>query len=127
MIAAAKLAMNLSLPFDVEGKNEILDPEKCEHWMRRLYEKAIGNFYRFHLNPNNWKVITGKSINWKINNATDGIKEILPSMKTILFWIIKINLRGSLLIQNSLVYFIKVVGIERSHLNLDTYINFMPT
>ncbi len=82
MIAAAKLAMNLSLPFDIEGKNEILDPEKCEHWMRRLYEKAIGNFYRFHLNPNNWKVMTGKPMNWKINNATDGIKDILPSMKT---------------------------------------------
>ena len=47
MIAAAKLAMNLSLPFDIEGKNEILDPEKCEHWMRRLYEKAIGNFIVF--------------------------------------------------------------------------------
>ena len=82
MIAAAKLAMNLSLPFDIEEKNEILDPEQCEHWMRRLYEKAIGNFYRFHLNPNNWKVMTGKSINWKIHNATDGIKDILPSMKT---------------------------------------------
>ena len=44
MIAAAKLAMNLCLPNESEGKNEILDPEKSEHWMRRLYEKAIGNF-----------------------------------------------------------------------------------
>ena len=36
--------MNLCLPNESEGKNEILDPEKSEHWMRRLYEKAIGNF-----------------------------------------------------------------------------------
>ena len=26
--------------------------------------------------------MTGKPMNWKINNATDGIKDILPSMKT---------------------------------------------
>ena len=82
MIAAAKLAMNLCLPNESEGKNEILDPEKSEHWMRRLYEKAIGNFYRFHLNPDNWTVITGKPMNWMIYNPTDGIKDILPSMKT---------------------------------------------
>ena len=82
MISAAKLAMDLELPTEEDGPNSIMDPEKCEHWLRTLFEKAIGNFYRFHLNPNNWKVMTGKSINWKINNATDGIKDILPSMKT---------------------------------------------
>ena len=47
-----------------------------------IFLKAFCNFFRFHLNPKNWKVMTGKPMNWKINNATDGIKDILPSMKT---------------------------------------------
>ncbi len=82
MITVAKLAMNLCIPNEDMGSKEILNPEKCEYWMRALYEKAIGNFYKFHLDYETWKVKTSKKLNWSINNPTDGISEIFPSMKT---------------------------------------------
>ena len=44
MIAAAKLAMDLALPTEQDGPYSILDPQRCEHWLRRLFEKAIGGF-----------------------------------------------------------------------------------
>lgn len=46
MLAAARLAMDLALPTEEAGPNALIDPERCVHWMRRLYEKAIGGFYR---------------------------------------------------------------------------------
>ena len=82
MITVAKLAMDLCIPNEDEGAKEVLNPEKCEYWMRALYEKAIGNFYKFHLDFENWKVKTSKKLNWSISNPTDGISEIFPTMKT---------------------------------------------
>ena len=82
MVAAAKLAMDLALPTEEDGPYSILDPQRCEHWLRRLFEKAIGGFYKYHLNPINWKVNTGKPIYWEKNKATIGIENIFPSMRT---------------------------------------------
>ena len=70
--------------------------------MKRLLE-----ILSFHLNPDNWRVITGKPMNWMINNPTDGIKDILPSMKTDIILGSKISITGLLLILSSLIYFIK--------------------
>ena len=50
MITVAKLAMDLCIPNENEGTRELLNPEKIKDWLPRLYEKAIGNFYKFHLN-----------------------------------------------------------------------------
>ena len=61
MITVAKLAMNLCIPNEDIDSKEILNPEKCEYWMRALYEKAIGNFYKFHLDYETWKVKTSKT------------------------------------------------------------------
>ena len=82
MIAAAKLAMDLALPNEEEGPNSIIDPEKCEHWLRTLFEKAIGGFYRYHLNPINWRVKTSKPLYWAKNNPSIGVDNVFPSMKT---------------------------------------------
>jgi len=82
MIAAAKLAMDLALPNEEDGLNSIIDPERCDHWLRTLFEKAIGGFYRYHLNPIIWKVKTGKPLYWAKSKATIGIENVFPSMKT---------------------------------------------
>lgn len=82
MLAAARLAMDLLLPAEEAGPNALLDPRRCVHWLRRLYEKAIGGFYRLHLDPGRWEVSAGKVLHWPIEAATTGIGQVFPSMRT---------------------------------------------
>ena len=82
MLAAARLAMDLALPTEEAGPNALLDPERCVHWLRRLYEKAIGGFYHLHLDQSHWLVSTGKTLNWPISEPTSGIAKVFPSMRT---------------------------------------------
>jgi 5-methylcytosine-specific restriction enzyme subunit McrC len=82
MLAAARLAIDLALPTEEAGPNAVLDPQRYVHWLRSLYEKAIGGFYRFHLDPAHWQVRTGKRLNWWMEDATSGIAAVLPSMVT---------------------------------------------
>ena len=42
-LAAARLTMDLVLPTEKAGPHALLDPQRCVHWLRRLYEKAIGD------------------------------------------------------------------------------------
>lgn len=81
MLAAARLAMDLALPAEEAGPNAMLDPQRSVHWIRTLYEKAIGGFYRLHLDAQ-WVVMTGKTLNWRIDEATSGIAQVFPSMRT---------------------------------------------
>jgi 5-methylcytosine-specific restriction enzyme subunit McrC len=82
MLAAARLAMDLALPTEESGHHALLDPQRCVHWLRRLYEKAIGGFYRLHLNQAQWIVSTGKTLSWPLQEATSGIAQVFPSMRT---------------------------------------------
>ncbi len=82
MITVAKLAMDLCIPKEERGSSEVLNPERLKNWLPTLYEKAIGNFYKFHLDLSAWKVKTSKKLYWSIDNPTDGISEIFPTMKT---------------------------------------------
>ena len=82
MLAAARLAMDLALPTEEAGPHAVLDPQRCVHWLRRLYEKAIGGFYRLHLDEAQWLVNTGKPLSWPIEDATAGIAQVFPSMRT---------------------------------------------
>ena len=82
MLAAARLAMDLALPTEEAGPNELIDPRRCEHWLRRLFEKAIGGFYRLHLDEAQWLVHTGMTLRWPIEEATSGAEQVFPSMRT---------------------------------------------
>jgi 5-methylcytosine-specific restriction enzyme subunit McrC len=82
MLAAARLAMDLALPAEEAGPHAVLDPQRCLHWLRRLYEKAIGGFYRFHLHEAEWVVSTGKPLSWPLRDPTQGIAQVFPSMRT---------------------------------------------
>ena len=74
--------MDLLLPSEGAGPHALLDPKRCVHWLRRLYDKAIGGFYRLHLDPNQWLVSTGRALSWPIEEATDAISAVFPSMRT---------------------------------------------
>ena len=82
MLAAARLAMDLALPTEDAGPHGLLDPQRCVHWLRRLYEKAIGGFYRLHLGEAEWVVSTGRPLSWPLAEATNGIAQVFPSMRT---------------------------------------------
>jgi 5-methylcytosine-specific restriction enzyme subunit McrC len=82
MMAAARLAMDLALPTEEAGPHTLLDPQRCVHWLRRLYEKAIGGFYRLHLSEAEWVVSTGRPLSWPLGEATSGIAQVFPSMRT---------------------------------------------
>ena len=82
MLAAARLAMDLALPTEDAGPNALIDPQRCEHWLRRLFEKAIGGFYRLHLDEAQCLVHTGMTLRWPIEEATSGAEQVFPSMRT---------------------------------------------
>ena len=82
MLAAARLAMDLALPTEEAGPHALLDPQRCVHWLRRLYEKAVGGFYRLHLSDAEWVVSTGRPLSWPLQEATSGIAQVFPSMRT---------------------------------------------
>lgn len=82
IIVAAKLAFDLSLPTEEAGSHVLPTPDREETWVRRLFEKAVGGFYRKHLVPIGWRVTCGETLQWPVQSKTDGIGRILPSMKT---------------------------------------------
>jgi 5-methylcytosine-specific restriction enzyme subunit McrC len=84
MVAAAKLAFELMLPTETEtaGGSVLPLPDRDEKWVRQLYERAVGGFYKVVLPLEGWTVECGKSQKWREENQTDGMRKILPSMIT---------------------------------------------
>jgi 5-methylcytosine-specific restriction enzyme subunit McrC len=82
MLAAAKLAMDLVLPTERAGPRPLPMPDREEQWARRLFERAVGGFYRAVLPSERWQVYTGRPLDWPIDWCSEGAREILPGMRT---------------------------------------------
>jgi 5-methylcytosine-specific restriction enzyme subunit McrC len=82
VVAAAHLALNMALPTEQAGNRFLTAPSRDEIWVRRLYEKAVGGFYDVVLTQAGWRVGAGETINWQIEQKTDGIDKFLPTMRT---------------------------------------------
>jgi 5-methylcytosine-specific restriction enzyme subunit McrC len=82
MLAAAKLAFDLSLPTESVGSSALALPQREATWVRRLFERAIGGFYDVVLSSKGWRVRCGGTLNWQIEGKTPGIDQILPAMRT---------------------------------------------
>jgi 5-methylcytosine-specific restriction enzyme subunit McrC len=82
MVAAAKLAFDMTLPTESKGREFLVTPDREETWVRRLYEKAVGGLYNVVLSSQGWRVDTSKQLRWQIEKMTSGIDAILPSMRT---------------------------------------------
>jgi 5-methylcytosine-specific restriction enzyme subunit McrC len=82
MVAAAKLAFDLALPTEASGPNVLALPDREEVWIRRLFERAVGGFYDVVLRLHGWQVMCGGTMGWQIDEKTDGIDKILPTMRT---------------------------------------------
>ena len=82
MIAAAKLAFEIALPIEASGTHVLPLPSREEHWVRKLFERAVGGFYKVVLPSQNWRVSTGHTLSWQIDWKSPGIDKILPGMRT---------------------------------------------
>jgi 5-methylcytosine-specific restriction enzyme subunit McrC len=82
LVAAAKLAFDLTLPTESQGATTLSLPDREASWVRRLFERAVGGFYEVVLSPQSWQVRCGGTLGWKIERKTSGIDEILPTMRT---------------------------------------------
>ena len=83
VIAAARLALDLALPTEQEGRQLLPIPDREERWARRLFERAVAGFYDVVANPSEWKVRKGgMQLQWNEQASSPGIETILPSMKT---------------------------------------------
>lgn len=82
MVAAARLALDLTLPIELAGANALFSPDREEAWVRRLFERAVGGFYEVVLSPQEWQVRCGTTLDWNIKQKTAGIDQILPTMRT---------------------------------------------
>ena len=82
MLAAARLAFDLALPTEDVGVSHLATPDRDEVWARKLFEKAVGGFYDVVLSPRGWSVSPGSRLDWPVEDQSDGIADVLPSMQT---------------------------------------------
>lgn len=82
MVALAKLAFDLALPTEEAGLTALVAPERDEVWVRRLFEKAVLGFARVELEPLGWQVRGETQLKWQVLSASDGIKDLLPNLRT---------------------------------------------
>ena len=82
MLAAARLAFDLTLPTEEVGASHLATPDRDEVWARKLFEKAVGGFYDVVLDPQGWSVSTGSGLKWPVEDKSARISNILPSMQT---------------------------------------------
>lgn len=81
MVDLAKLAYQVALPSEKIGNFPIPDPSREEHWVRRLFEKAVAGFYRHSLSGESFRVKTGTPLTWPCQSLSETLKEVFPSMR----------------------------------------------
>jgi len=71
---------DLLLPTEDDGGHTLTRVEKDEILVRRLFEKAVGNFYKSELTHLGWRVHQGKPLSWQIDYLTPGAQALFPRM-----------------------------------------------
>lgn len=81
VLLAARLALQLILPSD-EGTGRLRRSSLTDHEFRRLFERAVGGFYRATAVTSGWRTKTGQFISWNSLHATPGAPALIPKMQT---------------------------------------------
>ena len=81
-LAAARLALNLSIPTEQSGLAllPIVNRRETKGW--KLYEDAVAGFFAVALSHRGWKVRHGGHIQWPATDPTPGLHAIMPEMIT---------------------------------------------
>ena len=83
MVSLARAVFDLILPTEQEGARTLLEAERDDVAFRKLFEKAVGNFFAAELSQQEgWRVDQSKTIHWPVGTASSGIHAYLPEMIT---------------------------------------------
>ncbi|MDE5454896.1 5-methylcytosine-specific restriction endonuclease system specificity protein McrC [Bradyrhizobium sp. CSA112] len=83
MITLARIVFDLVLPLENEGDHALVQLDRDEMIIWKLFEKAIGNFYAVELGAaSGWRVQQGRRFQWQYKDASSGIDMVLPNMQT---------------------------------------------
>ncbi len=83
MVSLAKAVFDLILPMEAAGSRTVPKAEREETEFRKLFEKAIGNFFAAELERDDgWRVYTGKQFAWPAQSASHGFAAFMPIMIT---------------------------------------------
>jgi 5-methylcytosine-specific restriction enzyme subunit McrC len=80
MVTLARLVFDLVLPTEDAGTHAFTRVDKDAVLVRRLFEKAVGNFYKSELLQHDWRVHQGRSLAWQIEYLTPGAQTLFPGM-----------------------------------------------
>ena len=83
MVSLARAVFDLVLPTEHEGVRSLFKASRDDTEFRKLFERAIGNFFAAELpREEGWRVYPGKQIYWPVGAASPGIRAHLPMMVT---------------------------------------------
>jgi len=83
MVSLAQAVFDLVLPTEEAGARSLPDAQRGEISFPKLFEKAIGNFYKVELSQDDgWKVFSKKRFKWPIEAGSGRICKYLPQMET---------------------------------------------
>lgn len=83
MVSLAHAAFDLVLPTEQEGTRSLFMASRDDIEFRKLFQRAIGNFFRAELpREEGWRVYPGKQIHWPVGAASPGFRTHLPIMET---------------------------------------------
>lgn len=83
MVSLARAVFDLVLPTETAGARTLLKAQREETEFRKLFEKAIGNFFASELpRDQGWRVYPGKQYKWPVSVSSPGIGSYLPIMIT---------------------------------------------
>ena len=83
MVSLARAVFDHILPTEKEGARALLEARREDTEFRRLFERAVGNFFAAELpREQGWRVYPGKQLHWPVGAASPGIRRHLPMMVT---------------------------------------------
>ena len=83
MVSLAHAVFDLVLPTEEAGARSLLKAQREETAFRKLFEKAIGNFYKAELSGDKgWRIYSGQQLKWPVVSPSAGISTYLPIMIT---------------------------------------------
>lgn len=82
MIEIARLVRDLSHPSEEKGARRLPSPVRDEVALRKIFERAVGNFLKKRLDGSGWKITTGEHLHWRAEAMSPGLASILPRMVT---------------------------------------------
>ncbi|HCH0917953.1 TPA: 5-methylcytosine-specific restriction endonuclease system specificity protein McrC [Vibrio parahaemolyticus] len=80
VLLVAELAHDMHLLTESLGSKLLPTPDKQKEWVRKLFEKAVGGFYKLKLVSNGWSVKTGKKAKWPVSKGSALGQVLLPLM-----------------------------------------------